>query len=1255
MTTSGKATTRLVFDLQACQAEASSMRGVGRYSKALYEASIKINSGFDHWVLLSENLFSQVEVPLSHRNRVQPIPALPDWTAARQFQGGGQDQLDGLALSALIAPLHADIVHVSHVFEGFAEPAALPSPQKRLPGQILSATIYDLIPLLFQDFYFQNENFRKFYLSRLDWLRKADLLLAISESTRQDAISLLGIEPSRITTIYGGILPHFKVAADRETVRAELAQRYALPRQFILYTGGDDHRKNISGAISGYAAVAPVLRRDSKLVIVCAMEEHRCQMYLNQARQCGLNEDEVLLCGHVSEADLLAFTQTCSAFIFPSLYEGLGLPVLEAMACGAPVIGSNNSSIRELIARPDAMFDGASPQSIAQTLSAVLSNPAFARDLSDYGIERAKKFSWDESARLAGEAFSAALERARYSGVQSAVSGWLPRKRIAILTPLPPCRSGIADYNAKFLPYLSRHFEIDVFIDHDNVSDENLSACFRIFPVARFDALAKNYFAILYEFGNSEFHHHMLPLLEKYPGVVGLHDAFLSGMFGYIDFNLGNSGSYAREMIAAHGPQARRLLAPAFACPEPVGRSMVDLPCTKKVLALAIGIISHSPFNLEVAREHYPEGWRASYRTIAQMINPVSAWSPQRRDEARARLGYGKEDVILATFGHINWLKLGDRLLEAFCLMASRSTAPVHLVYVGEMASDQYGTRLQQAIQASGLASRIRVTGYLDEADYLHYLHIVDLAVQLRKHSRGGTPKGVLDCLAHGVPVAVNNEASYRDYSEDVVIKLSADPAVEEIAERLEQLCLDANSRQNFAASGLEYVSREHDPAMCAAKYAAAIHEFSSRAKQSEPLQAINDFAPYLAKVSQIDAASERLEKWFDAIPVPAFARRKLYIDVSHIAQFDHCTGIQRVVKKIVHSLYGSARADFEPVAVELIDGTLKVADKWLAERGLSVAAEAATPAPGPIVFKAGDVMLMLDSSWAKYREFYPMFEQARRVRVPVLTVIYDLLPIVLPSGDFVAGGREWFEGWFRDAVQASDGLICISQATAQDVCHYIDRAELANRPNVGYWHLGSDFSAKTDSGKVSEQVQAMAALPYILMVGTIEPRKSHVLALDAMEKLWAEGHNLCLCIAGKGGWMVEQLMDRIRNHPAAGSKLFLFEAPADDDINFLYKNTKALLFLSKGEGFGLPLVEAANHGAAIICSDIPVFHEIAGEFATYVDNTSPDRVAQEIEQWWSMPRSGKLQNTHLMPRLTWEQSASSLLEVVFDNRWFRN
>src|SRR5262249_42798865 len=161
-----------------------------------------------------------------------------------------------------------------------------------------------------------------------------------------------------------------------------------------------------------------------------------------------------------------------------------------------------------------------------------------------------------------------------------------------------------------------------------------------------------------------------------------------------------------------------------------------------------------------------------------------------------------------------------------------------------------------------------------------------------------------------------------------------------------------------------------------------------------------------------------------------------------------------------------------------------------------------------------------------------------------------------LPDGYIVDGGREWFERWFRDAVAQSDGLVSISYSAALEVQTYLSSMkESLRQPRIGFWHLGADFCATSDADSSVSRGSHLVPNPYLLMVGTIERRKAHGLALSAMEQLWKEGFDLSLCIAGKEGWMVSELMTRLRHHPLAGSKLFLLERPSDADIDRLYSN----------------------------------------------------------------------------------------------------
>jgi glycosyltransferase involved in cell wall biosynthesis len=1250
---------RLVIDLQACQSEVSAGRGVGRYAESL-AMHIADRIGDDDLRLCfnkaGDDSLERAIARFERRPRRQQLSA---YRYAELAPSGAPSRGIDVAMAEVLVRRHwmslqPDVLHVSHVFEGFHGQAVVPGALPAVSGLVRTATLYDLIPLRFPEHYLADPAYKAWYFQKIATLRDCEHILAISESTKRDAIELAGIAGDRITTIDAGVDPCFRQRPMTVQDASAFRARYGLRRRMVLYTGGDDHRKNLLGAVAGFAALPAPLRHDAQLVIACALSAPTRQTLLGSARSLGLGADAVVLTGYVPEDDLVSLYNLCDAFIFPSLYEGFGLPVLEAMRCGAPVVGADTSSIAQLIGRSDALFDAHKPAALAERLAAVLEHEGLRDELRAYGLRRSETFSWERSAGIAVQALREAHARAR-RGMAAGKAAASPKKRLALFTPLPPCHSGIADYNAAFLPYLARHFDIDLFIDRYEVSDGNLRARFAIRSHQEFETRRRDYAVIVYEMGNSEFHAYMLDYMARFPGVVVLHDAFLSGLFGYVDFHLGQTGTYVRQMLSSHGPRARRYLAPAQQNPDPIGASMINLPASKSVIASAIGVISHTPFNTAVARDNYPEGFATPYRTIKQVAIVPEPLAPQRRRDLRTALGFAQGDFVVCTYGHITWTKCGDILLDAFGRSALARDPGAKLVYVGEMARDAFGHQLQGAIGRSALKQRIQVTGYVDDRAFTHYLAVADLAVQLRTQTRGGTSKAILDCLAHGVPVVANDAGSFGDYADDILYKVPAVPETTALAHALDTLYARRAELPALGAAGRDQVIAEHDPGRVADQFALAIDEFLQRSSAVSLPATMQEIAGIVTNGNAVETSVARTAAAFhENLLQPLFSRQRILVDVTHITDGDQQTGIQRVVRNTVRGLYCSARTGFDVVAVRLDAGTLVEASAWLRAQGLLPGDDATPGEPGStIVPRWGDILLMLDSSWAKIDAYLPLFEDVRREHGKVYAVIYDLLPIKFPHM-FVDGGAAWFAGWLEKALRNSDGYVCISRAIADELEALIKAQGQDASRQLGYWHLGCDFRAAADSAP-TERARRATLGRTLIMVGTIEPRKNHALALDAMELLWARGVDANLCIAGKRGWMVDQFMARMSTHVESGRRLRFIDGPDDEELLYCYAHSAALLLPSAGEGFGLPLIEAAQCGTPILASDIPVFREIAGDHATYFPIGNAEQLATTLESWLAAYDRGTMRRSGAMPRLTWEQSADALLDVLLDNRWYKH
>ncbi|HEY1437429.1 MAG TPA: glycosyltransferase [Casimicrobiaceae bacterium] len=1074
---------RLVLDVQARQTEGSGLRGVGRYAEGLAIHIARQRGDDDLRICLNAAYPDTVRsISASLRPAIggQHISFCLDPMFANQTSFGAED--DNLVRETLIRrhwmALQPDVLHVSHVFENFGPPTVVPSAWPKIPGMVRSSTLYDLIPLRYPEHYLADPGFKAWYLAKLEILRDCDHLLAISETSRLDAIELLGLSGDRITTIWGGIdEERFRPRVLAEDEIQSFRARYGLRKRFVIHTGGDDYRKNLEGAIAGFAEVPNSVRQDVQLAIVCRLSDERRAALTKLAARKGLVAADLVMTGFVSDDDLACFYNTCEAFVFPSLYEGFGLPVLEAMKSGAAVLGGRNSSIRELIGDDDAMFDAQQPASMAEKLVRMLGDEGFRRRRREAGLERARLFTWERTARLALEALRAARAAALPHATTTLVDA-LPRRRMALFTPLPPCRSGIAGYNAAFLPHLARHFAIDIFVDGYATSDAHLREHFAIFSHQDFEQRSAQYDVVVYEMGNSEFHGYMLPYLARYPGVVVLHDAYLSGLYGYIDIQCGERGRYVREMLGAHGPRARRYLAPVQRHPDPIGGSMGELPATRSVIDHAIGLISHSPFSLKVARDCYPEGFAAPYRIIKQMVKIPEPIDAATRCAARVALGLGEKDFVVATFGHVAWTKCGDRLLEAFLRSSLSKDDNARLLFVGELATDAFGNALRERIGKSGLGERIRVTGYVDESTYARYLIATDVAVQLRTHSRGETSKAVLDCLAAAVPVIINDVASFRDYPDHVVQKIAAEPESAELAQRLSSLLAQPRTLAQFGVAGRSYAIAEHAGERIAAEYALVIDEMLQRQAAASLAGGIRDVGGLLAAKPLSDAVvAASARALFAMQPAMLFRMQRLLIDVSNVAETNHGTGTERVVSAIVRQLYVSKRPGFSPLAVRLHKGHLIEATEWLDSQGLLTDSEASTATPSAVAIERADCLLMLDASSSHREEFAEVFAAVRAANGVIYTLIFDPLPVPTPPSLQHRTGQAAHH-WLERVIDESDGLVCNSRALADDL---LDLARShpgakTKATRVGYWHPGTDFIDATGARTAPNAATEVAA-----------------------------------------------------------------------------------------------------------------------------------------------------------------------------------
>lgn len=407
---------RIVLDLQAAQSE-SRLRGIGRYSLSLAKALIRNSGQHDIYVSLN-HVFSGTIEPLRAEFRellpeqnilvYRTLPVALSRDPSNQWRNAAGQ----LIRESFLASLQADIVHTCSMFEGWEDDSVVSC--GRLSRDYISAvTLYDLIPYTQPEKYLPTPKHQSWYMDQLESLQQNDILLAISDYSRRTAIESLGVSEEKITTIFADADPLF-CSPGASSLNSAKLRRLGIHSQFIMYTGvisRNDPRKNCPGLLQAYARLSPELRRQYQLVLVGRYNAYDHRDLNNEAAQLGIEAGQLVFTDRVSDLDLVLLYGACRLFVFPSLEEGFGLPALEAMRCGAVVIGSNNSSIPEVIANPEAMFDPHSSDDMARAMERALVDEALRDAILASSAEQAATFSWDRSASLAMAAFERAYEQ----------------------------------------------------------------------------------------------------------------------------------------------------------------------------------------------------------------------------------------------------------------------------------------------------------------------------------------------------------------------------------------------------------------------------------------------------------------------------------------------------------------------------------------------------------------------------------------------------------------------------------------------------------------------------------------------------------------------------------------------------------------------------------------------------------------------------------------------------------------------------
>lgn len=391
---------RILIDLQGCQSEGNGTRGIGRYTKELIKNIMQLSKNDEVVLLANGKLGNMAHIINPNTNQTEKSIYYCEWIGSDNLTFNLEKNEKAREVAKLLRQyaidrINPDLVLIPSVFEGFAENAVveISGGTSNTPTAVI---LYDLIPLLNPDIYLTAlPRYKEFYMGGLDIIQKANIILTISNYAKEEALKYLDIDQDKIISISTGIN---KVQFNKKPVEnpSRNTEWHLEKDSYILYSGAYDPRKNLKSLILAYKELPENLRSRYRLVIAGKYMEAEIKELIQLAKQTN-----IAFLGYVTDQELIWLYQNCKLFVLPSKHEGFGMPALEAMCCGAVVIGSETTSIPEVIANKNALFNPNSIKSIKAKIEEYITSETQRTELLKSNLEQIRNFSWEKTAQTA--------------------------------------------------------------------------------------------------------------------------------------------------------------------------------------------------------------------------------------------------------------------------------------------------------------------------------------------------------------------------------------------------------------------------------------------------------------------------------------------------------------------------------------------------------------------------------------------------------------------------------------------------------------------------------------------------------------------------------------------------------------------------------------------------------------------------------------------------------------------------------------
>lgn len=1212
---------RIVIDMQGAQTE-SRFRGIGRYTMSFAKAIVR-NSGKHEVILALSGLFPETIEPIRAEFKGLLLQEnIRVWYApgpVREREAGNESRREAAELlrEAFLDSLNADVLHLTSLFEGFIDDAvtSIGIFDKKTP---VSVMLYDLIPLMNPKQYLEpNPPYEEYYRRKIEHLKKSSLYLAISEYSKLEGMQILKEgEFENISTACDHL---FQPKQINDDVAAKLRTKFGISKPFVLYTGGGDERKNLVRLIQAYAALPSELKRDHQLVFAGKMPSDVIVQLEKAATIAGVKEEDFITTGYICDEELLSFYNLCDLFVFPSWHEGFGLPALEAMACGAPVIGANTSSLPEVINLQNALFDPMDVDSISKKIADVLTDPILRDSLKAHGLKQATRFSWDLTAKKAIEAWERLKNNSR----------------------------SLSDCHTRSLTTEQLYSRIAEYVDKEN--DKYLLALSRCVAQNHSNGIERQLLLDV-----SELCQH-----DSGTGVQRVVRAYLKGLLlsppeGFrvepVYATPSDSYRYARNFTAQFLGLAPATVEDGYVrwqrgdlffgldMQHQVQLSHSEFFKKLRVEGVTVKFLVHDLLPIQFEKLFKDPGVKEQHEKLLRLIATLDGAICVSKATADAFESWAQEySVKCSPNFQIGWVHNGADIegsqptrgmpKDAELTLNALRSRPTFLC-VSTIEPRKCQEQILDAFEelwANGFDINLAFVGRPG-------WNTESLVKRLNQHKESGQRLFWLQ--------GITDEYLERVYAESACL-------------------IAASLNEGFGLSLIE-AARHHVPIV--ARDIPVFREIAG------------DCAHYFTGTTASDLASE-LGSWLEKFKVKKhslsslipwntwqqsteelkeklvcenYQKKQILVDISELVVRDAKTGIQRVVRNILREWLLNPQPEYR---VEPVYGThpkgyryaRKFTKRFLNEDDSTVTDDI-------IDFGSGDVFLGIDLAPTVVQENTAFYKELKCSGVKVSFVVYDLLPLM--DGYFEKGHADACTRWL-DVATNGDEAICISEAVALELGEWLqqNKPERYRQLTVESFYLGADIDKPAHGvgltlkdSKILEKIQEKQSF---LQVSTLAPHKGHAQVLDAFETLWKQGNQINLVIVGKEGWLVEDLVKRLRAHAELNNRLFWLEGISDEYLEKIYAACDCLIAASYGEGFGLPLIEAAQHKLPIIAREIPIFREVAGAHAYFFVGNEPLAIEHAIKSWMVLFEQGSHPRSEEMQWLTWNQSASILWRTV--------